>query len=174
MNQPAIMEDVNGRKIVMIPEIIFFNKQNINWDKVEIYLKRYINKSIEMTESRDVICIGTKFPDEYSSSRYTRKTKGARAKAKANAAQGVCEMIKIATEKEFRDNHKEKHIEDANNGWYYYLTRFALPIYDNNVRTNEYTCYSARLVVNCTSKGKMYLYDIVDIKKEASNPLKTI
>lgn len=33
--------------------------------------------------------------------------------------------------------------------------------------------YSGCLVVNCTSSGKMYLYDLVDIKKEASNSLKT-
>lgn len=32
---------------------------------------------------------------------------------------------------------------------------------------------SGCLVVNCTGKGKMYLYDLVDIKKEASNPLRT-
>lgn len=34
--------------------------------------------------------------------------------------------------------------------------------------------YSGCLVVNCTGKGKMYLYDLVDIKKEANNPLRTI
>ena len=32
---------------------------------------------------------------------------GAHAKAKANASQGIMEMLEIATEKRFRENHKE-------------------------------------------------------------------
>lgn len=100
-------------------------------------------------------------------------TKGARAKAKANASQGIPAMVEIATEKVFRENHKEKHDGDAENGWYYYTTRFALPVYDNETKTGNYNVYSGCLVINCPSNGKMYLYDLVDIKKEASNPLKT-
>ncbi len=111
--------------------------------------------------------------DEYSGSKYTRKTKGARAKAKANAAQGIKEMIEIATEKVHLENHKDKHSEDAQNGWYYYVTRFALPLYENEKKTGDYNNYTACLVINHAANGKMYLYDIVDIKKEASNPLKT-
>lgn len=38
-------------------------------------------------------------PDEYAHSEYTRVLKGANAKAKANAAQGIPELIEIATEK---------------------------------------------------------------------------
>ena len=114
-----------------------------------------------------------KFPDEYSGSLYTRKSKGARAKAKANAAQGIMEMIEIAAQKVFCENRKEKHSQDAQKGWYYYHTRFALPLYNNKNKTEEYNAYTACLVINCASNGKLYLYDIVDIKKEASNPLKT-
>ena len=164
--------DEFGNKVVLIPEIIFMNKQNIDWEEVENYLERYVGELIEITESKDIIYVGNAFPDEYAGSRYTRKAKGARAKAKANATQGILEMIEIASEKMFRENHKEKHKGDAENGWYYYITRFALPIYKNEIKTNEYNEYSACLVVNCASKGKMYLYDLVDIKKEASNPLK--
>lgn len=173
MNRLEIVEDADGNKVVLLPEIIFSNRQNINWNEVEQYLERYIGAVIEIIETKDIVYVGNKFPDEYSSSQYTRKTKGARAKAKANAAQGIREMLEIATGKVFRDNHKEKHIEDAQNGWYYYITRFALPLYNNDKRTEEYNVYSACLVINYASNGKMYLYDIVDIKKEASNPLKT-
>ncbi|MDE6620496.1 MAG: XRE family transcriptional regulator, partial [Lachnospiraceae bacterium] len=126
------------------------------------------------TDSGDRIYLGTDFPDEFAGSKYTRKSKGARAKAKANVAQGVRELIEIATNKTFRENHKEKHSTDARNGWYYYTMRFALPIYDNEKKTNQYNVYTGCLVVNCALGGKMYLYDLVDIKKEASNPLKTI
>ena len=152
----------------------FSNKQNINWNDVEDYLGKYVGELIEIAETRDIIYIGNKFPDEYGGSSYTRKTKGARAKAKANAAQGIREMVEIATDKVYRENHKEKHSEDAHNGWYYYVTRFAIPLYNNEKKTGEYNVYSACLVVNHAANGKMYLYDVVGIKKEASNPLKTI
>jgi len=173
MEKPEILLDEAGNKVVLIPEIIFMNKQNIDWKEVETFLERYVGELVEIAESKDIVYVGKAFPDEYAGSKYTRRTKGARAKAKANATQGILEMIEIATEKVFRENHKEKHKGNAEKGWYYYITRFALPIYENETRTNEYNEYSACLIVNCTSKGKMYLYDLVDIKKEASNPLKT-
>ena len=114
MDKLDIVTDESGNKVVLLPEIIFSNKQNINWDDVEDYLGKYVGELIEIAETRDIIYIGNKFPDEYGGSSYTRKTKGAR------------------------------------------------------------TVYSACLVVNHADNGKMYLYDVVDIKKEASNPLKTI
>lgn len=52
-----------------------------------------------MAEGKDIIHLGKDFPDEFAGSRYTRKTKGARAKAKANAVQGIREMVEIATQK---------------------------------------------------------------------------
>lgn len=139
---------------------------------MEQYLEKYVGELVEVRETKDIINIGSKFPDEYSGSQYTRKTKGARAKAKANAVQGIKEMIEIATERQYRDNHKEKHSDDAQKGWYYYLTRFAMPLYNNQVKTGEYNIYTACIVVNHASNDKLYLYDVVDIKKEASNPLK--
>ena len=44
-----------------------------------------------------MIYIGSDLPDEYTHSNYTRILKGANAKAKANAAQGLPELLKIAT-----------------------------------------------------------------------------
>ena len=87
MDKLDIVTDESGNKVVLLPEIIFSNKQNINWDDVEDYLGKYVGELIEIAETRDIIYIGNKFPDEYGGSSYTRKTKGARAKAKANAAQ---------------------------------------------------------------------------------------
>ena len=52
------------------------------------------------------------------------------------------------------------------------MVRFALPVYDNNRKTEEYNVYMGRLVVNRIQDGKLYLYDLVEIKKEASTPLK--
>ena len=87
MAKLEIVKDSEGNKIVLIPEILFFNKQNIEWELVEQYLEKYVGEIVEIAETREVVYIGKKFPDEYSGSLYTRKSKGARAKAKANAAQ---------------------------------------------------------------------------------------
>lgn len=125
MAKLEIVKDSEGNKIVLIPEILFFNKQNIEWELVEQYLEKYVGEIVEIAETREVVYIGKKFPDEYSGSLYTRKSKGARAKAKANAAQGIMEMIEIAAQKVFCENRKEKHSQDAQKGWYYYHTRFA-------------------------------------------------
>ena len=165
--------DENCSKVVVLPDIIFSNKQKIDWNEVERYLERYVGELVEIADTGDIVYLGKDFPDEYANSKYTRKTKGSRAKAKANAAQGICEMVRIASDKRFRENQKEKHSNSAANGWYYYTTRFAMPVYDNDVKTGNYNIFSGCLVVNCTRRGKMYLYDLVDIKKEASNPLRT-
>ena len=61
--------------------------------------------------------------------------KGTIAKAKANAAQAIPEMIEIATSKTFEDNKKNKHSRHA-------------------------------------SSGKMYLYDVLDIKKKRASPVR--
>lgn len=47
------------------------NKQNIDWKEVEKYLECYVGELVEITESKDIIYIGSKFPDEYSGSRPT-------------------------------------------------------------------------------------------------------
>lgn len=164
-----ILKNQDGQQIVMLPEIVFTGKQKIDWKAVERYLQQYVGSVVTIAESKDVVYIGEKFPDEYKGSAYTKSLRG----AKANAAQGILELVEIAGEKRFCQNRKEKHAKNAKNGWYYYTVRFALPIYKDNKKTKECNIYSACLLVNCESGGKMYLYDIVDIKKEASTPLRS-
>lgn len=53
---------------------------------------------------------------------------GANAKAKANAATAIPELIQIATNRTFEENHKEKHNKNAKLGWYRYDVKFVLPI----------------------------------------------
>ena len=55
--------------------------------------------------------IGSDLPKEYSGSNYTNSLKGANAKAKANAATGIPEMIEISVGKHFREN-REKSIRE--------------------------------------------------------------
>ena len=172
MSEVNIVKDKYDNAIVLIPEIIFWNKQDIDWNAVKDYLKKYIGEIIENQETKEKIGIGTKFADEYTGSKYSEHIKGARAKAKANAAQGIKELIESATNRIHSINRKSKHKKDADGGWDYYIVRFALPVYDNDRKTEEYNVYTGRLVVNKTKDGKLYLYDLVEIKKEASTPLK--
>ncbi len=119
--------------------------------------------------TEEKIYIGNQLPDEYANSNYTKSLKGRSAKAKANASQGIPEIIGSAINKEYQANRKEKHNKDAKYGWYRYDIRFALPVYDNDILTG-YNVFSARLLVNHAENGKKYLYDILAIKKEASRP----
>ena len=88
------------------------------------------------------------------------------AKVKANASQGLPEMIEIANSKRFTENYKQKHNKDAENGWYRYDTQFALPIHDNEGRIERFNVYHAVLVVRHDRNDKLYLYDLINIKKK--------
>ena len=107
--------------------------------------------------------------DEFTGSEFTKSLKGANAKAKANAATAIPELIQIALNPKWQENKKEKHNEIAKYGWYRYDVKFAIPIYENN-KLVRYNIFGARLLVNHSYNGKKYLYDIVAIKKETSKP----
>lgn len=67
-----------GNAIVIIPDIIFRNKQDIDWDAVKEYLKKYIGEIVENKETEEKIEIGSRFADEYTGSKYSEHIKGAR------------------------------------------------------------------------------------------------
>lgn len=71
MEKLVIKHDEEGNKVVFIPDIIFANKQNIDWNDVEAYLEQYVGETVEMTESKDIIYLGKDFPDEFAGSKYT-------------------------------------------------------------------------------------------------------
>ncbi len=158
-----IITDLKGNKIVLINDIIFKGKRSVNWDDVKNYLETYVGEFYEIADTNDIVYIGKELPDEYTGSRYTYSLKGANAKAKANASQGIPE---IATGKHFRENSGEKHNRNAANGWYRYNSRFALPVYDENGEVERYNVFHASMLIRHDVDGKMYLYDIMDIKKK--------
>ena len=166
----AVIQDVDGNNIVVINDIIFKGKRSITWPDVEEYLRQYVGEFYSIAETGDIVYIGTDLPDEYAGSNYTKHIKGAVAKAKANAAQAIPEIIEIATSKTAEENKKEKHSRNAKNGWYRYDTRFALPVYDESGEVERYNVFSARLLIRHPASGKMYLYDVLEIKKETSKP----
>ena len=123
---------------------------------------------VDWQHSIDAVYIGTDLPDEYTHSNYTHILKGANAKAKANAAQGLPELLKIATNEVYEDNRKEKHSKDAKYGWYRYESRFALPVFNEVGEIERYNVFNVIMVIRHAKDGKMYLYDIMNIKKETS------
>ena len=166
----AVIQDVYGNNIVFINDIIFKGKRSITWPDVEEYLRQYVGEFYSIAETGDIVYIGTDLPDEYAGSNYTKHIKGTVAKAKANAAQEIPEIIEIATSKTAEENKKEKHSRNAKNGWYRYDTRFALPVYGESGEVERYNVFSARLLIRHAASGKMYLYDVLEIKKETSKP----
>lgn len=167
-----IVFDADNRKRVVIHKIRFKGKRNVSWKEVEEYLKEYIGEFYEIAESSDIVYLGKDLSDEYANSVYTRSMKGANAKAKANAVQGIPELIEIASNKRYQENKKEKHRKDAAFGWYRYDSRFALPVYNEGGTVERYNFFCAEMIVRHDEDGKLYLYDMVDIKKEPSNPPK--
>ena len=57
------------------------------------------------------------------------------------------------------------------NGWYRYNSDFALPVYGDNGVIERYNVFHTSLIIRHANDGKMYLYDVIDIKKETSTPL---
>lgn len=169
-----IITELDGKKIVLINDIRFKAKKREEWKDVEEYLKEYVEEFYEIAETSEKIFISTDFPDEYANSESRIALKGAVARAKANAAQGIPELIQIATNREFSENTKKKHIKDAKYGWYRYDVRFALPVYDDKTgQLVRYNIFSARMLVRHDEKGKKYLYDLLALKKETSSPLES-
>ena len=70
--------------------------------------------------------------------------------------------------KRIRKISKEKHNKDATFGWYRYDSRFALPVFNESGEIERYNVFRVLLVVRHAKNGKMYLYDIMNIKKETS------
>ena len=167
-----IIKDADGKSIVVINNLRFKGRRSVDWNIVEECLKEYIGEYVEIIETLDVIYISTDFPDEFTHSKDTRALRGANMYAKANSLSIIKEMIKIATNKTFAENYAQKHNIDAKFGWYRYDTRFAIPVYDDNMQLVRYNVFMARILVRHAQDGKLYLYDVLRTKKETSKPLK--
>lgn len=169
-NRLLVVMDEEGNKIVVIPQILFKGKRSISWKEVEKYLIRYIGRIFEVSETDDLILIDKTFVDEYTGSEYTKKLVGALPKIKANMSQGIPEMIEIATGKRWKEDFDNKHKNRAGNGWFRYNTRFAMPVTNGDGEIIEYNIYQAVLIVRYSKNGKLYLYDVQNIKKETRYP----
>ena len=100
----SVIQDVNGNSIVMINDIRFKGKRSVNWDEVKTYIEEFVGDNYIFADTSDMVYIGSDLPDEYTGSEYTESLRGANAKAKANASQGIPELLHIAKGKYFREN----------------------------------------------------------------------
>ena len=57
---------------------------------------------------------------------------------------------------------------DAMYSWYRYESRFALPVFNEVGEIERYNVFNVIMVIRHAKDGKMYLYDIMNIKKETS------
>ena len=147
-----VIEDLDGQKTVFIHDILFKGKRSVNWNEVEAYLRQYVGEFYQIEDCNKIVYI----------------LKGANAKAKANAAQGLPELLEIATNETYANNQKEKHIKDAKYGWYTYDSKFALPVFGDDGKIERYNVFDVAMLVRHDADGKYYLYDIMKIKKETS------
>lgn len=166
-----IIEDEEGKKIVLINDKCFKGLDKKDWKDVEVYLTRYVGECYEIMESSEIIYIDKDFPDEFANSKERISLRGANRKAKANISQGIPELIQIASKPRWEANKEEKHKNDAKFGWFRYLVRFALPIYDDKSgELIRYNIFMAKMLIRHAEDGKKYLYDILAIKKENEKP----
>lgn len=165
-----IVKDAEGKNIVIVNDIRFMGRRGIDWKEVEMYLKEYIGSHYEILETSEKVYISRDLPDEFCFSRDTKSLKGANAKAKANAAQAIGELIQTATNKSVSEDYDEKHGNKAKWGWYRYDARFALPVYNEEGVLERYNVFSVRLLIRHAKDNKLYLYDILRTKKETSKP----
>ena len=64
---------LNGKKVVLINDIRFQSRRNIQWNEIEEYLKEYIGKCYKILETSEEIYIAVDFPDEYRVLQSVRK-----------------------------------------------------------------------------------------------------
>ncbi len=165
-----IIQDLDGKKIVIINDVRFRSRRSFVWDDVESYLKEYIGEFYEIIETCEKVYIGPDFPDEFVHSEDRIRMKGANLRAKANAATAIGNLVKIATNKSEYPDYDNKHGAKAEKGWYKYDTRFGLPVYRDDGELLRYNIFRARMLVRCDKDGDLYLYDFVKIRKETCSP----
>ena len=102
----SVIKDIDGNSIVVINDIRFKGKRSVNWNEVKNYIEEFVGDDYTIAETSDIVYIGSDLPDEYTGSEYTESLRGANAKAKANASQGIPELLNIAKGKHFKENNE--------------------------------------------------------------------
>ena len=88
----------------------------------------------------------------------------------AHIIESTNDMVYIGVDlpEEYAHSNYTNTLKDAKYGWYSYVTRFALPVYGENGDIERYNVFRAILLVRHAEDKRLYLYDIMKIKKETS------
>ncbi len=103
-----IITDADGKKLVLINDIRFKGKRQIDWDDVKQYLEGYVGDYYEIAENAERIFIGSELPEEYTESESRKSLMSANAKAKANAVTAIPELLQIAPNPTFEEKPQGK------------------------------------------------------------------
>ena len=88
----------------------------------------------------------------------------------AHIIESTNDMVYIGVDlpEEYAHSNYTNTLKGAKYGWYSYVTRFALPVYGENGDIERYNVFRAILLVRHAEDKRLYLYDIMKIKKETS------
>ena len=137
---------------------------------VLVYLQGLVSNEVFSTVLSDAqpVYIGKDLPGEYTQSEYTKALFERMREVKFKAAGTLGDMLLIADNVGWGEDKGGKHGSKAKNGWYYYTTRFAIPVFQQKNIVDHYNTYTAQLIVRNDADGKAYLYDLKEIQKESS------
>ena len=88
----------------------------------------------------------------------------------AHIIESTNDMVYIGVDlpEEYAHSNYTNTLKGSKYGRYSYVTRFALPVYGENGDIERYNVFRAILLVRHAEDNKLYLYDIMKIKKETS------
>ena len=88
----------------------------------------------------------------------------------AHIIESTNDMVYIGVDlpEEYAHSNYTNTLKGAKYGWYSYVTRFALPVYGVDGDIERYNIFRAILLVRHAEDKRLYLYDIMKIKKETS------
>ena len=66
----------NQDGIVVINDIVFKGKRNVDWEAVKKYLQRYVGTYYQVEENKDIVYVGNEFPEEFTESESRKDLKG--------------------------------------------------------------------------------------------------
>ena len=151
--------------MIDIEKLYYTNKNKLNWKNVERDLTKYLNCSFANENTSKTIIIDKIAVDELTHSKYNMKLVGKLRLIKANLCMHLESVIREMENERWKEDIGEKHKSIAKNGWFRYDIHFTYPIRDEMGNYIGKQNYKATVVVRCAEDDKMYLYDIIDIKK---------
>ena len=88
----------------------------------------------------------------------------------AHIIESTNDMVYIGVDlpEEYAHSNYTNTLKGSKYGRYSYVTRFALPVYGENGDIERYNVFRAILLVRHAEDKRLYLYDVMKIKKETS------